>query len=116
MSVMADKQLNDRFNELNERLDRQFGQIDERFERIEQTFSDQFVKMYVYMNKRFDDIEIKLETKADKTQVDRLQSSIDSFAQGQAKDELERHALATKVDRHDGWIKTLARKTQTKLG
>ncbi len=106
MGVMTDKQLNDRFDKLDKRL-----------EKTEKIFDDQFLKLYYYINRRFDEVDKRFDNEIGGLNVkfDRLQSSVDGIAKGFDDERLERHALEPKVDRHDGWIKTLARKTQTRL-
>jgi DNA anti-recombination protein RmuC len=116
MSVMTDKQLNARFDKIDQRfekLDQRFEKFDERFEKFEQRFEASFTSLFNYMNKRFDEVDGRF-TMIDKRFSD-MQSVIDGIAKGLDDESLERHALQHKVGRHETWIHTLAHKTQTKL-
>lgn len=77
--------------------------------------NDQFTKLFNHMNQRFDEVEAKLETKANRSQVDHIQQTLDGIANRLDRDDVERAAIIDKLDRHEHWIGQLARNTDTQL-
>jgi hypothetical protein len=73
---------------------------------------DQFTKLFKYMTKEFASIK---ENMATKDQVDRLMTTVDGIVARLDVDDSERAAPTNQVDRHEGWIKQLAEKTDVKL-
>lgn len=76
---------------------------------------DEFTKLFVYMSKRFDDIDAKLDAKADKVDLDKIYTHLDGILKRLDDDDAERAAIITQLDRHEGWIHQLAAKTAAKL-
>lgn len=64
------------------------------------------------LNKRLDTIDA---TKADRTQVEKLQNTMDGIASNLASDETEHAAITNHQARQDGWIHQLADATNTRL-
>jgi|GEM_PF-1683705 len=64
---------------------------------------------------RIDTVEQKLDSKADREQVSRLQNSIDGLAKRIDTDDAERAVANSQLNRHDGWIGQLTDSTQTNL-
>ncbi len=68
---------------------------------------DQFTRLFKHMTERFDTLEAKLETKAAKTDVDRLYSLVDSRLKTSDDEVAEHAALVHQVDRHERQIQQL---------
>ena len=73
---------------------------------------DQFTKLFKYMQTRFDDLDTKLDTKADKAQTDKIYGVVDGIA-GNLSDGADEQAVVN--HRHVEWIGQLAKSTGTKL-
>jgi hypothetical protein len=73
---------------------------------------DEFTKLFNYMEKRFNNIEAKLEGKAD---GNRLYSSLNAIMKRLDTDIVERGAMNNQLNRHERWIQHLAAKVGTKL-
>ncbi|HWZ65682.1 MAG TPA: hypothetical protein VNX65_02690 [Patescibacteria group bacterium] len=70
----------------------------------------QFAKLYGYMNKRLDQLEAKLETKADKSQIERIFQILDGIVARLDTAEIERAAQNHQLNRHQDWIKKVGNK------
>ena len=76
---------------------------------------DEFTKLFVYMERRFDALEKKIDRKAGREQVNKLLNTVDGIA---AQQEIHTHeimAMRYRLDCHDRWIHQLAGHTQLKL-
>lgn len=73
---------------------------------------DQFTRLFTYMQTRFDGIDAKLDSKADKAQTDKLYQLIDDIA-GTLNDTAQEQAIIN--HRHGQWIGQLAKHTGTRL-
>ena len=93
----------------------QFKTLSNQVAALGKQFDEQFAKLYAHTEKRFDDLEKRLDSKADKAQVDQILNILDGFANRLEADEHERAAVSDQLDRHDGWIGQLAEHTGTKL-
>lgn len=69
--------------------------------------------IFKYLDVQFAGIDKRFNTMDDK--FNKLQSAVDGMAKRFDDEEVERHALSAKADRHGGWIKKLATKTETQL-
>lgn len=69
-----------------------------------------FSELISYLDKRFNNVETVLEKKADKEDVRRLTSAVDSLAKHIETYFQEFLALSTKVDRLERWIKEASSK------
>lgn len=78
---------------------------------------DEFVKLFKYMTKRFDEIDGKMDSKFDKVdqRFDRLEKLVDSIVKNQEINDDERLVMGRLLDRHDQWIHALADKIGYKL-
>lgn len=92
-------------------LQGQIAKLDKRMASLDKGL----LKMFQYMNRRFDTIERELENKADKTTVNLMHNQLDSFLKRTDTDETERAALGHQVERHDGCIRQIAKTTGNKL-
>ena len=102
--------------------DDQFTKLSEQISKLD----GGFLKLYRHMEERFDELEAKVDTKADRDQVDRLASTVDGIVgrldtietelaahthqQTRRAEETDKH-----LDRHDHHIKQLADHSQVKL-
>lgn len=77
---------------------------------------DEFTKLFLYMEKRFDAIEKALEHKADKPTVDRIHTILDGLALRFATDDIERAVIMHQLDIHEQWFSQLAATTGVRLG
>ncbi len=65
---------------------------------------DQFTKLFVYMERRFNELEAKIDTKADKTVVDQiLVTLVDTLKRLEDNDQ-ERLIILHRLDRHEEWF------------
>ena len=92
--------MNQDFSELIEYLDGKFSKIDERF---------------VGIDTRLSNIEMKLESKADKADINELMNAIDAYAKKADAYFQEMVMLAHKVDRLEKWVSQIAKKLGMKL-
>ena len=92
--------MNQDFSELIEYLDGKFSKIDERF---------------VGIDTRLSNIEMKLESKADKADINELMNAIDAYAKKADAYFQEMVMLAHKVDRLEKWVNEIAKKLGMKL-
>lgn len=74
-----------------------------------------FSELIQYLDERFTRIEKKLETKAEKSDVDNLTNAVDAYAKRADTYFQEMVALSHKVDRNEKWIRQLAEKLGVKL-
>jgi hypothetical protein len=77
--------------------------------------NDEFTKLYVHMTQHFRMIEQKLDAKADKSDLKRVYVALNGISARLDTDNVERAAMASQLDRHEIWIKQLAKKTNTPL-
>jgi len=77
--------------------------------------TDEFTKLFKYVEKRLDVIEDKIDEKATKQGVDKLSSNVDAYAKKSDDYMQEMLMLAHKVDRLEKWIHTIADKSGVKL-
>jgi len=68
-----------------------------------------------YLDERFTRIENKLETKAEKSDVDKLYNAVDAYAKKADGYFQEMLMLSHKVDRHEKWLLQIAEKLGLKL-
>lgn len=76
---------------------------------------DQFTKLFKHMEKRFDIIEAKLDTKASQLSVDNFTNTMDTFIKRIDHLESEMAARDHKIDRLERWIEEIAKQTGVKL-
>ena len=81
-------------------------------EKLNKILDRQFAKFYAHMQTHFDDINVRLDQKADKDQLDRVLNTLDGIVA-----RLDTHVDEQTVTnhRHQSWITQLAKKTHTKL-
>lgn len=70
----------------------------------------QFTKLFAYMEKRFDKIEQKLDTKTDKSQSDQILNTVDAIYQRLDTLETEQAAVAHQTSRQEAWIEKTAQR------
>jgi hypothetical protein len=111
----------DQFSQLNshlQQLDDQAKSFQQEFLKIQQGFQKmggQFLKLYQHIELRFNELEAKLDTKADKSQVDSIFALLDAHEKRRETDEQERLAMGSQLGRHQLWIEQLAENTATTL-
>jgi len=71
-----------------------------------------FGKFSRHFDKRFDQLE---SSKADRSQVEKLQNSVDGIVKRKDNDDTERATINYQLDRHQNRIDELADNTKTKL-
>jgi len=76
---------------------------------------DEFDRLFTYMNKEFSVINKKLDTKADKGQIDSLINSVDGIIKRLDDDQANNAARDIILNRHDRWIHEIAYKDGIKL-
>jgi hypothetical protein len=74
---------------------------------------DQFTKLFTYMQDQFK--ELRSEMEGMHTDVQHVYEVVDSVLKNQETDQQERLVVSHQLDRHEGWIKQLAKKTETSL-
>lgn len=94
--------------ELSTFADKQNVELDKRLNKEFAIFAGQ-------MNKRFDEIDKKLEAKAGMKQVDQVLNTVDGIAKRLDTDDTEQAAMGHQLKRHESWISQLAKSTGTNL-
>lgn len=89
----------------------QFTKLDSKVSKL----IDLVMKLYARTEKRFDEIETKLDEKAGKKQVDLILGTLDTVLKNQETEEQERLILNYQLSRHEQWFDQLVEKTKTKL-
>ena len=108
---------------LEKRLGRQLdAKLDDRFaeydKKLDARFEQNNAVLFGQLSKHFDE---RLEERLDErigpleAKVDRILNILDADTKRAETDDHERAAISSKVDRHEGWIGQLAKKTGTKL-
>ena len=79
--------------------------------------TDEFTKLFKYMEKRFGELEAKMDTRFDETnnRIDKIISSLNTLAKRQEIDEEERLVMGHQLERLDQWVHQLAEKIGVKL-
>jgi len=72
--------------------------------------STSLAQMMGKINGRFDKLEVKLDQKADKEDIERLFGTVDSFAKRLEISDEERIVMSHQLDRLDAWVHQLADK------
>jgi hypothetical protein len=74
---------------------------------------DQFTKLFTYMQDQFKELRSEMgDMHAD---IQRVYEVVDSVLKNQETDQQERLIVSHQLDRHEGWIKQLAKKAETRL-
>ncbi|MFI1354869.1 hypothetical protein ACH4TV_15040 [Streptomyces sp. NPDC020898] len=82
-------------------------QQEELLEQIDKQFGEQFAKLFKYFDDKIDALDAKLDTKAD---AGRTYASLDAIVSRLDRDETERAAVTSQVDRHESMLQKVARK------
>ncbi len=72
--------------------------------------TDEFTRLFKYMEERFDRIDTALKQKAEKRDVERILEAVDTLAKRQEIDEAERLVMGHQLERLDQWVHQLAAK------
>lgn len=84
-------------------------------EQLNKILDRQFAALAGHMSRRFDELEAKIDAKADRKQVESLHGAVDSLA-GDVRDiKVELGAIGVQLDRHDQVIRQLADHTGVQL-
>lgn len=122
-------QINESILKLGERMDGSISRLDSNIERLDANISALSERMdgnverldatiltlYQHMEERFDQLEAKIDTKADRTTVERMEVTLDGIVGRLDTDEQERAAIISEQRRHGQWIGQLAEHTNIKL-
>jgi hypothetical protein len=76
---------------------------------------DEFTGLYVYMERRFNEIENKLDQKVDKEDFHAMQIVLDNLVAQQEAHNQEMAAMGYQLSRHDRWLHGLANHAQFTL-
>jgi response regulator RpfG family c-di-GMP phosphodiesterase len=79
--------------------------------------TDEFTKLFTYMEKRFTELEAKMDKRFDdtNTRIDQIMSLLDTLAKQQEINEDERLVMRHHLERLDQWVHQLAEKIGVKL-
>ncbi len=77
--------------------------------------ADEFTKLFTFMEKRFNDVESKLNDKSEKMQVNKLIDMIDAISKRQEINDDERLVMGHQLSRLDKWVHDLAVKIDYEL-
>lgn len=84
-------------------------------DQLNKILDNQFAAFAGYMNKRFDQLEAKIDAKADREQVEALHGAVDTLS-GHVQDAvIDNHARDAQLERHDQAITQLADQAGVKL-
>ena len=73
---------------------------------------DEFTRLFNYMERRFDEIEYKLDRKAES---DKVEYALDLILKKLGDHDAELAAINAQLNRHEGWFRQLATNTGTIL-
>jgi septal ring factor EnvC (AmiA/AmiB activator) len=76
---------------------------------------DEFTKLFTYIEKRFDSIDQKLDTKSSQDSLDRLTNTIDSFVKRLDNSETEQASRDLQFERLLVWAREVSKKTGVPL-
>lgn len=71
---------------------------------------EEFARLFSYMEQRHTDIEVHLQEKADKKDVDTIIKTLDQVIKNQEINTDERLVMGHQLDRHNRWLNQLAKK------
>mgnify|MGYP001567029806 CR=1 FL=1 len=118
-TIFATKQ---EFKELNKKVDKIDSTMATKKELkgvkndILDEMNEKFDRMLLVMATKQELNELKVDVRETKSMVEGIVTSLDNFIIGPFKDMKEDYsAVSVQLDRHDGWIKTLAGKAGVKL-
>jgi hypothetical protein len=81
-------------------------------EDFRQLLETELAKFFGHFTRRLDDL---MRTKADRSQVEHMQKTLDAFLLRQDKGDTERAAMNSQLNRHDRWIGELSNHTGAEL-
>lgn len=76
---------------------------------------DEFTKLFKYMEKRFDDMDKRLDNVASEESVDRLRNTIDAFVKRLDTNEVEQAARDAQFERLLAWAREVSKQTGVPL-
>ena len=76
---------------------------------------DQFTKLFKYVEKRFDGVEEKLDSKSDKADIHQLMDTIDAFIKRLDDSEIEQVSRDAQWERLLEWPRKVSEKTGVPL-
>lgn len=76
---------------------------------------DQFTRLFSYIEEFRNEVNSRLDTKADKSDVDRIVKTIDGYAAKLDRYASEMAAMQHKIDRLERYIQVLAKKANVDL-
>ena len=114
---------NDQLTELKQYLDQRFAEQDEKLDarfteqdhKNENHLNQALAKLAGAVNRHFDEIERRLDQKADKAGLDRIYVTLDAILKNQEIERDERAAIMHQLDRHERWHHQTADKIGLKL-
>jgi len=100
------------------KLDSKISKLDSKISKLTDSVTkleELALSLYKHTEKRFSEIEGKLDDKADKKQVDLILGTLDTVLRNQETDDQERQIMSHQLTRHEQWVDQLASRTKTKL-
>lgn len=86
----------DGFDTRMDKFERRMTSVETTMKNIDRSLA----RMFSYMERRFDNLE---ETKADKTDVNRIYDQVDGLIKRFDDEQVERTAIISQLNRHDRW-------------
>jgi hypothetical protein len=79
--------------------------------------TDEFTRLFNYMEKRFGELEAKMDARFDETngRIDRIIGSVETLAKHQEINDDERLVMGHQLERLDQWVHQLAAKIGVEL-
>jgi hypothetical protein len=119
MFVMNDDQLTELKQHLDQRFTQQDAKLDVRFAAQDQKDEDRLNQALATfagaMNRRFDDLEHRLDQKADRADLERIYDALDAILKNQEIEQDERAAVIHQLGRHERWHHQTAAKVGLRL-
>lgn len=103
----------DDFANLYAYLERRFDEIEKRLDEKADTI--ELTRMFAYMEKRFDELSDRIDEKADKKDVEKILNRFDAMTKRLDDHDVEIAALTDTARRHESNLETLAKKLKVKL-
>jgi hypothetical protein len=93
--------------------DDQFTKLSKQIADMGEQFGEQFAKLYQHTERQFGEVHTRMDQL--ESRMSSLEGGVDSVLKNQETDQQERLIANHQLDRHEGWIKQLAQKTDTSL-
>ncbi len=102
---------------LNAKIDQVSEKLHTRIDLVIESMAtkDELTRMFIYMEKRFDDVDNRLDSTASEAEMHKVLNWMDSMEKQVETDTQERLVMGHILDRHGRWIHEIAGKADHQL-